>query len=74
VNVTVPLVVAPVRVTVFKVPPPVQEAPSPPLAVVLVCAQLSVTVPVYPATALTVTVAVAVAPGAMPEELAVEGL
>jgi hypothetical protein len=42
-----------------------QPAPSPPLAVVLVSAQVNETVPVYPFTAVTVTVDVALAPGAI---------
>ena len=45
---TVLVVVVLERDTVCAVPPPVQDAPSPPLAVVLVGAQLRVTVPTYP--------------------------
>jgi len=64
VKTTVPLEVPPVS-EIPGVPPPVQVAPSPPLAVVLCSWQVRVTVPVYPAVELTVTVAVALCPGAI---------
>jgi hypothetical protein len=63
VNATVPLVVPELSVTA-EVLTGAQLAPSPPVAVLLVSWQVSVTVPVYPATAATVTVAVDDAPGA----------
>jgi len=64
VKTTVPLDVPPVSVTPGA-PPPVQAAPSPPLAVVLCSWQVSVTVPEYPPVEFTVTVAVALDPGVM---------
>jgi uncharacterized membrane protein YfbV (UPF0208 family) len=64
VRVTLPLVEEELRVTPVDCPPPVQVAPSPPVAVVEVCWQVRVTVPVYPATEAILTATVELAPGA----------